>query len=37
MPTAVLHAVEGLAAHEQAQRHYARAALAAYVEGIEGR
>jgi hypothetical chaperone protein len=37
MPTAVLHAVEGLAAHEQAQRHYARAAVAAYVEGIEGR
>jgi len=37
MPTAVFHAVEGLAAHEQPQRHYGRAAVAAYVEGIEGR
>ena len=37
MPTAVFYAVEGLAAHEVPQRHYGRAAVAAYVEGIEGR
>ena len=37
MPTAVFYAVEGLAAHEAPQRHYGRAAVAAYVEGIEGR
>ncbi len=37
MPTAVFYAVEGLAGHEEAQRHYGRAAVAAYVEGIEGR
>ena len=37
MPTAVFYAVEGLAAHELPQRHYGRAAVAAYVEGIEGR
>jgi hypothetical chaperone protein len=37
MPTAVFYAVEGLAAHEPPQRHYGRAAVAAYVDGIEGR
>ena len=37
MPTAVFYAVEGLAPHEAPQRLYGRAALAAYVEGIEGR
>ncbi len=37
MPTAVFYAVEGLAAHEEPQRHYGRAAVAAYVEGIDGR
>ncbi|WP_088285248.1 Hsp70 family protein [Ideonella sp. A 288] len=37
MPTAVFYAVEGLAAHEDPHRHYGRAAVAAYVEGIEGR
>ncbi len=37
MPTAVFYAVEGLAAHEQPQRHYGRTAVAAYLEGIEGR
>jgi len=37
MPTAVFYAVEGLAAHEEPQRHYGRAAVSAYVEGIEGR
>lgn len=37
MPTAVFYAVEGLAPHEDPQRHYGRAAVAAYVEGIEGR
>ena len=37
MPTAVFYAVEGLAAYEEPQRHYGRAAVAAYVEGIEGR
>ena len=37
MPTAVFYAVEGLAAHAEPQRYYGRAAVAAYVEGIEGR
>ena len=37
MPTAVFYAVEGLAPHEQPQRLYGRAAIAAYVEGTEGR
>ncbi len=37
MPTAVFYSVEGLAPHEDPQRHYGRAAVAAYVEGIEGR
>jgi hypothetical chaperone protein len=37
MPTAVFYAVEGLGAHESPQRLYGRAAVAAYVEGIEGR
>ncbi len=37
MPTAVFYAVDGLAAHEEPHRHYGRAAVAAYVEGIEGR
>jgi len=37
MPTAVFYAVEGLAAFEEPHRHFGRAAIAAYVEGIEGR
>jgi len=37
MPTAVFYAVEGLAAHESPQRLYGRAAVTAYVEGIDGR
>ena len=37
MPTAVFYAVEGVGAFESPQRHYGRAAVAAYVEGIEGR
>ncbi len=37
MPTAVFYAVEGLASYQEPQRHYGRAAVAAYVEGIEGR
>ncbi len=37
MPTAVFYAVEGLAAHEEPRRLYGRAAIAAYVEGSEGR
>jgi hypothetical chaperone protein len=37
MPTAVFYAVEGLHAHEDPHRHFGRAAVAAYVEGIEGR
>jgi hypothetical chaperone protein len=37
MPTAVFYAVEGLAAHEEPQRLYGSAAIAAYVEGTEGR
>ncbi|HEU5295519.1 MAG TPA: Hsp70 family protein [Burkholderiaceae bacterium] len=37
MPTAVFYVVEGLAVHQQPQRLYGRAAIAAYVEGHEGR
>ena len=37
MPTAVFYAVEGLTAHQEPHRHHGRAAVAAYVEGIEGR
>src|SRR4249920_3276375 len=37
MPTAVFYSVEGLDPHEDPHRHYGRAAVAAYVEGIEGR
>jgi hypothetical chaperone protein len=37
MPTAVFYAVDGLAAHQPPQRLYGRAAIAAYVEGTEGR
>ncbi|MBP6853840.1 MAG: heat-shock protein, partial [Rhodoferax sp.] len=37
MPTAVFYAVEGLGAFEEPHLHYGRAAIAAYVEGIEGR
>jgi len=37
MPTAIFYAVEGLAAFEDPQLHYGRAAVAAYVEGTEGR
>ena len=37
MPTAVFYAVEGLAPHEDPHHHYGRAAVAAYVEGVEGR
>jgi hypothetical chaperone protein len=37
MPTAVFYAVEGLGAFEEPQLHFGRAAVAAYVEGIEGR
>lgn len=37
MPTAVFYAVEGLAPFEPPQRHFGRAAVAAYVDGHEGR
>ncbi len=37
MPTAVFYAVEGLEPHEDPHRHYGRAAVAAYIEGQEGR
>ena len=37
MPTAVFYQVEGRAAHEPPLRLYGRAALAAYIEGHEGR
>ena len=37
LPTAVFYGVEGLAAHEEPRRLYGRAAIAAYVEGQEGR
>ena len=37
MPTAVFYAVEGLASYQMPERQYGRAAIAAYVEGTEGR
>jgi len=37
MPTAVFYGTEGLAAHEPPHRLFGRQALAAYVEGQEGR
>ncbi|MBL8318903.1 MAG: Hsp70 family protein [Burkholderiaceae bacterium] len=37
MPTAVFYAVEGLAAFQSPERLYGRAAIAAYVDGTEGR
>ena len=37
MPTAVFYALEGLAPHESPRHLFGRAALAAYVEGQEGR
>jgi hypothetical chaperone protein len=37
MPTAVFYAVEGTEAHEEIPRFYGRAALAAYVDGLDGR
>jgi hypothetical chaperone protein len=37
MPTAVFYQVEGRAAHEEPLRLYGREALAAYIEGREGR
>lgn len=37
MPTAVFYAVEDLQAFQEPQRSYGRAAVAAYVEGTEGR
>ncbi len=37
MPTAVFYAVEGLASFQEPERHFGRAAVAAYVEGVEGR
>ena len=37
MPTAVFYAVEGLAAHQEPQRHYGRAAVAAYVSSTAGK
>lgn len=37
MPTAMFYAVEGLAAFETPTLHYGRAAVAAYVDGVEGR
>ena len=37
MPTAVFYTLEGTAPHEEPHRFYGRAALAAYVEGHDGR
>lgn len=37
MPTAVFYAVDGLAPFQEPRRLYGRAAIAAYVEGTEGR
>jgi len=37
MPTAVFYAVEGLSGAQEPERSYGRAAIAAYVDGVEGR
>ena len=37
MPTAVFYTLEGTAPHEEPKRLYGRQALAAYVEGHDGR
>jgi hypothetical chaperone protein len=37
MPTAVFYAIEGLASYQAPERLYGRAAIAAYVDGTEGR
>lgn len=37
MPTAVFYAVEGRSIFQEPQLHYGRAAVAAYLEGTEGR
>ncbi len=37
MPTAVFYEVEGLRAHDEPRQRYGHAAIAAYVEGHEGR
>lgn len=37
MPTAVFYAVEGLSGFQEPERLYGRAAIAAYVDGTEGR
>ncbi len=37
MPTAVFYAVEGLSGAQEPERSYGRAAVAAYVDGVEGR
>lgn len=37
MPTAVFYSVEGRSPHQEPLRLYGRAALAAYVEGVDGR
>jgi hypothetical chaperone protein len=37
MPTAVFYATEGLAPHEPPRRLYGHAAIAAYIDGAEGR
>ena len=37
MPTAVFYTREGTASHEDPRRLYGRAAMAAYIEGVDGR
>jgi hypothetical chaperone protein len=37
IPTAMFYAVENLAPHEAPHQHIGRAAIAAYVEGVDGR
>jgi len=37
MPTAVFYAVEGAGPHDEMPRHYGRAAIAAYIDGLDGR
>ncbi len=37
MPTAVFYAVEGLSGAQEPERSFGRAAVAAYVDGVEGR
>jgi hypothetical chaperone protein len=37
MPTAVFYAVEGASPHDEMPRYYGRAAISAYIDGLDGR